>query len=254
MVAIRNINDIISGLIDYFKLVQPDLDTKPGTVARDLFIEAPASQLALLYQELSNVSSLQSLLSVSGANIDKLAKNFGLTRRQSVPSSGVALLTFNSVDAPFAVNTGDLVIAKNGLTFIVTTGVSISPNLANVYKSTADRFRNDLDFSGIRDQYAIQVFVQCNSPGVAGNIGKYFLSRSNSPGINSAINVVSFSGGTDQESDTSFKNRILSIFNGSSIGTALGYKNVALSVQGVLDAIVVEPGDALMTRLLVFDY
>jgi len=52
MVNIRSVNEIIQNLIDFFKLAQPNLDTKPGTVARDLFIEGPSSQLSLLYDEL----------------------------------------------------------------------------------------------------------------------------------------------------------------------------------------------------------
>jgi len=248
MVAIRNINDIILGLIDYFKLVQPDLDTKPGTVARDLFIEAPSAQLSLIYEELSNVSNLQSFVLVAGANLDKLAKNFGLSRSQSVASTGIALLTFNNLDAPFAVNQGDLVITRSGLSFKVVNGVNINVNSANLYKATANKFKNDLDFNGITDQYAVQVLVQCVSPGANGNIGKYSLARSTSNGINSVVNPNSFSGGSDQESDAAFRNRILSLFNGSSIGTALGYRNLAITTQNVFDAFVVEPGDPLMTR------
>jgi uncharacterized phage protein gp47/JayE len=248
MVTIRNVNDIILGLIDYFKLVQPDLDTKPGTVSRDLFIDAPASQLALIYEELANVSNLQSIKLAAGADLDKLAKNYGITRKKAVPSSGTALLTFNSVDAPFAVNTGDLVITNSGVSFQVTTGVSINPASANSYRATASRFKNDLDFVGITDEYAIQVLVQCVSAGSIGNIGKYYLSRSTSTGISNVTNTNNFTGGSDQESDATFRNRILALFNGSSIGTALGYKSTALSTTNVVDATVIEPGDSLMTR------
>jgi hypothetical protein len=47
MVTIRSANEIIQNLRDWFKLAQPDLDTKPGTVARDLFIDAPSTQLGI---------------------------------------------------------------------------------------------------------------------------------------------------------------------------------------------------------------
>jgi hypothetical protein len=61
MVTIRSVNEIILNLIDFYKLAQPDLDTKPGTVARDLFIDGPSSQLALLYDAISSVSVQQSM-------------------------------------------------------------------------------------------------------------------------------------------------------------------------------------------------
>src|SRR5271157_121914 len=100
MVTIRSVNEIILSLIDFFQLAQPDLDTKPGTVARDLFVDAPASTLSLLYDELSGVSDKQSLRLVVGSDLDKLAQNFGVIRKQATPSSGIALLTFTSINAP----------------------------------------------------------------------------------------------------------------------------------------------------------
>src|SRR5271167_11930 len=104
MVNIRSSNEIILSLIDFFKLAQPNLDTKAGTVARDLFIEGPSSQLSLLYDELQGVSQKQSLRLSIGTDLDKLGTNFGLIRKQSTPSTGVSLLTFPSLNATVNVN------------------------------------------------------------------------------------------------------------------------------------------------------
>jgi uncharacterized phage protein gp47/JayE len=248
MVTIRSVNDIILGLIDFYKLSQPNLDTKPGTVARDLLIDAPANQLALLYDELSVISDLQSFSLVSGSDLDKLAKNFGLTRKTATPASGVALFTFNSLNAPIAINKGDTVLSSNGVSFTVRNGISIQPSLSNFYASIASKYKNDLDFLGIKDIYAVEVTVQASTFGTIGNISKYSLNRTNISGINNVTNINSFSGGNNQESDAVFRARVLSTFSGSNIGTSLGYKNVALSTDGVLDALVIEPGDPLMTR------
>lgn len=248
MVTVRSINEIVLGLIDFFKLSQPNLDTKPGTIARDLVIDAPASQLALLYDELSSVSDLQSFRLVGGSDLDKLAKNFGLTRKTATPSSGIALLLFNSVDAPININKGDSILSSNGATFVVQSGIAILPSLSNSYKSIAAKYKNDLDFLGIKDQYAVQVTVQASSYGTIGNIGKYTLSKTSISGISNVTNISSFSGGNNQESDSVFRTRVLATFGGSNVGTALGYKNTALSTEGVIDALVVEPGDPLMTR------
>src|SRR5271154_834163 len=113
MVTIRSANEIILSLIDFFRLAQPDLDTKPGTVARDLFVDSMASQLSILYDELSGVSDKQSLRLVTGSDLDKLAKNFGLVRKQSTPSTGVALMTFASIPATINVNQNDIVTANS---------------------------------------------------------------------------------------------------------------------------------------------
>lgn len=248
MVTIRSVNEIILSLIDFFKLAQPDLDTKPGTVARDLFIEGPASQIALLYDEMSGIANRQSLRLVVGSDLDKLAKNFGVVRKQATTSSGAALLTFSSLNSTINVNRGDVITANNGFSFTVANGVSIVPTAINFYKSVAAKFRDQLDFAGISDTLAVQVTANASSPGSSGNIGTYSLSRTSVPGISNVTNVNPFTGGTDQETDASFRNRVLSSFSGSSVGTALGYLNVALSTTGVSDAAVIQPGDPLMTR------
>ena len=248
MVTIRSVNEIIQNLIDFFKMAQPDLDTKPGTVARDLFIEGPSSQLSLLYDELQGVSNKQSLRLVIGTDLDKLGKNYGLIRKQSTPATGVALLTFSSLNATINVNAGSPVYTAGGLGFVVTSGISIVPSNINFYRSVATKFAAQLAFVGITDQFAVEVTVTASSPGSSGNIGQYTLNKVNIPGISNVTNVTAFTGGTDQETDAAFRNRILSTFTGSSVGTSLGYLNAALSVTGVQDAVVIGPGNPLMTR------
>lgn len=248
MVQIKSVNEIVLNMIDFLKVALPDLDVKPGTVARDLFADLPASQISLLYDELGKISNLQSLRLVAASDLDKLAQNFGSTRRAAVKSSGVALLTFSSIPAIVAVNSGSLITASNGSTFTVQNGLSIDPANANFYKSIAVKFQNDLSFLNITDQYAVEVSVQATTPGISGNVSKYALNKTTIPGVSNVTNVFPFTGGGDQENDATFRNRVLAIFSGSNIGTALGYRNLALSDSAVLDAIVIEPGDPLMTR------
>ena len=248
MVSVRSVNEIVLNLIDFFKLTQPNLDTKPGTVARDLFIDAPASQISLLYDELEGVSNSQSLRVVVGSDLDKLAKNFAVARRQSNKASGVAIFTFSSIDSPISINKGDIVIGSNGLTFIVSNGISLVPASINYYKSIASKYRDQLNMVGIKDTLALEVTVLASVSGISGNIGKYTINRTNVPGVSNVTNVVSFTGGSNQETDALFRNRVLATFSGSSVGTVLGYQNVALSTSGVIDASVIEPGSPLMTR------
>ena len=248
MVYIRSPLEIIQNLIDYFKLAQPNLNTAPGSVARDLMIEAPAAQLGQLYDALNSVSNLQSLRLCVGTDLDKLALNFGLTRKQSTPSSGVALLTFSSLNAAVNINQGANVYSNTGISFAVSTGQSLVPSNLNFYRSVATQYSAQLAYIGITDQYAVQVTVTSLTAGSASNIGQYTINSTTIPGISNATNVVAFAGGTDQETDAAFRNRILATFSGSSVGTSLGYLNAALSVTGVQDATVIGPGNPLMTR------
>ncbi len=248
MANIKSINEIILNLIDYFKLVLPDLDTKPGSVSRDLFIDSPATQLSLLYNELSDISNKQSLRLVIGSDLDKLAKNFGVVRRRASAASGQAILTFSAINAPININRGDTLISNNGTTFTINVGTTVSPASSNFYRSVASRLREQLDFAGINDTFAVIVTAVASSTGISGNIGPHSLKRTTISGVSNITNIDSFNGGTDAETDTMFRNRILSTFSGSSVGTALGYLNTAHGITGVLDATVIEPGNSLMTR------
>lgn len=248
MANIRSINEIILNLIDYYRLAQPDADSKPGTIFRDLFIEGPASQLALLYESLAGIADKQSFRLVLGNDLDKLAKNFGIVRKSATPATGVALLTFSSINSAIDINKGDTIISNNGFSYTVTVGTSVLPSASNFYKSLATKYKDQLEFVGISDPYAVEVTVISSSPGSAANIGVYALSRTTIPGVSNVTNINPFIGGTDQETDANFRNRILAAFSGSSVGTSLGYLNTALGTSGVVDANVIEPGDVLMTR------
>ena len=248
MVSIRSVNEIILNLIDFFKLTQPELDTKPGTVARDLFIDAPATQISLLYDELSTVSNKQSLRLVNGTDLDKLAKNFGVVRVQPTKATGIALLTFSSINSTININSGGIITSSVGASFSTVNSISVSPNSINYYKSIASKFRDQLDVAGISDTLAVEITVTANAPGTSGNIGKYSLNRTTIPGVSNVTNITAFTGGTDQETDSAFRTRVLSSFAGSSVGTVLGYQNAALGVSGITDAAVIEPGNPLMTR------
>ena len=52
MAILKSFNDIVISMLDYLRQVQPSLDVKPNSVARDLFIDAQARQMANIYTEL----------------------------------------------------------------------------------------------------------------------------------------------------------------------------------------------------------
>jgi phage-related baseplate assembly protein len=183
-----------------------------------------------------------------GTDLDNLSKNFGIIRKQATPSSGTALLTFASINATININARSIVTANNGFSFAIQTGISVTPSSLNFYRSTASKFSAQLALAGITDQFAVEVTVTATTAGSAGNIGSYSLSMTTIPGVSNVTNINAFSGGTDQENDAAFRNRVLSSFTGSSVGTTLGYLNTALSTTGVSDAYVAGPGDPLMTR------
>lgn len=248
MVRIRSANELILSYLDFFRVAKPLMDTKPGSVARDLAIDAPAVQIARLYEELAGVSNLQSLRFAVGSDLDNLAQNFGAVRQRGAKATGPVLLTFSSLEASFSINQGDTVIANNGTTYQSLNSIVISPVLENQYRATASKFRSDLDFVGITDEFAVEILFEAVASGIQGNISKFTINRTNIPDVNNVTNVFPFSGGRDTEDDATFRNRVLAIFSGANTGTKTGYDNSVRSDASVIDAIVVGPGDTLMTR------
>jgi hypothetical protein len=248
MVRIRTINDLILSTIDFYRLAVPLMDTKPGTVARDILVDSPSTQAARLYEEIARVSSAQSMRLSVGSDLDKLASNVGAVRKQGSKSSGVALLAFNALEADIPINSGDILNANNGASFQVTTSTTVAVNNANEYRATASKYRADLDFVGITDEYAVAVPAECTVTGTIGNISRYSLISTTIDGVSNVTNASPFSGGSKSETDSDFRNRVLSVFSGANTGTELGYRNAVLADPQVIDALVVGPGDDLMTR------
>lgn len=248
MANFRSFNDLVLSYLEFYRNAQPNLTVNPGSVARDLFIDGQAAQVSRLYEELNRISNLQSQRLAIGSDLDKLVANYGATRKKGSKATGPALLTFDSLDTDISLNKGDLITAKNGSTFIVNNSLLISSVLASNYQAIAARFRADLDFLGNTDRYAVQVLVTASASGNQGNISKYGLVSTNISGINHVTNTSPFGGGQPAENDNGLRSRVLGIFSGANTGTALGYENAAKGDPSVKDAVVIEPGDPLMTR------
>jgi phage-related baseplate assembly protein len=234
--------------LEFLRLVQPDLDTKPGTVSRDLFVDAQAEQLANFYNELRTVSSLQSFFSANGNDLARLGSNFGVSRITGANATGVAVFTTNDLDVDILIPSNTVVTARNGITFKTLTSAIMRATSSNVYKATATRLQTDLNLAGITDEFAIEVNVEATTPGTGGNIGRFSIISQNVPGISNITNLESFSGGTNPESDSEFRTRILSVFAGSNTGTALGYETAIKTLPNVEDVVTIVPGDPLLIR------
>lgn len=248
MTNIRSQNEIILSLLDFLRVAQPSLDTKAGTVSRDLIIDAPASQLSRLYDELSRIQSLQSLRLAIGSDLDNLAQNYGAKRNKGSISTGSAVLTFNILNSDIGIPKGGIITAKNGATFTAVNSVTVSTTLITTYQAIAAKYKSDLDFVGITDTYAVEILIQATASGIQGNISKYSLVSTSISGVSNVTNPSPIGGGSAAEDDATFRNRVLSIFSGANTGTSLGYRNAVTADSSVIDAIVIGPGNPLMTR------
>lgn len=248
MTVYKSFNNVVLAMLQRLQLTQPDLDIKPGTVARDLFVDLQAQQVADIYDALRDISLLQSIMNANGQDLVNYGANYGVTKNSGTKSSGTAVLTFRSVDSDFPIPSGSVVRARNGMPFLTVSTLSISKSQMNAYRANATRLREQLSLAGITDEFAVEVSVEAQSPGSVGNVAAYSIISHNIPNVSSVTNVAAFADGTNLESDTAFRSRILATFAGTNVGTALGYRSVILSLAEAIDALVIEPGDPLMIR------
>lgn len=248
MASYKSFNEIVSTMIEQLKLVQPNLDTKPGTVSRDLFIDLPADQLEKLYRLISLVSDKQSPDTAIGIDLDRYASNYGLVRGVGSAATGVAIFTANTITTDIPIPSGTIINAKSGVTFKTIGNYFFSASDRGRHAATASRIKRALQQAGISDKYALEVPVQAVRVGTSGNVTNYQMVSHNADSDMSVTNLSSTGGGSNQETDAQFKIRISSVFSGANTGTAQGYKNAILSLSGIIDALVVQPGDSLMLR------
>jgi len=248
MTTYKSFNDLVLDILDYLRLTQPSLDVKPNSVARDLFVDSQSLQIATLYDALREVAAMQSVANVTGQDLTNYGANFGLTRRAGTKATGTVIFTFRSMDNDVTISAGSVVRTRTGVPFVTVSTTTALASQSNALKATATRLRQSLDTAGITDTYALEVSVEAQSTGSAGNVSKYSVTSHSVAGVNNATNLASFTGGTDQEDDSSFRARVLATFAGTNVGTAIGYKSIVLNLADAIDALVIEPGDPLMTR------
>ena len=248
MARIRTLEEVILSMLDFLRLAQPDANLNPGSVIRDTMVDLPATMISQLYDELRNSAGFQAIISATGTDLDKIARNYGLSRNTGTTSRGIAVLTTNVLDSNISVPVNSLFVSRNGQKFRTISDTLIDAARPNLYRSNAVRLSNDLQIAGILDQFAVEVSVQSVAPGVASRIGQFQLIGHNIPGISSVTNASSFSGGSNIESDEAFRARILAIFRGANTGTESAYLSVVTSDQRIISSSLIGPGNPSMTR------
>ena len=248
MATYKSFNEIVSIMIEQLKLVQPNLDTKPGTVSRDLFIDLPADQLEKLYRLISLVSEKQSPDTAIGNDLDRYASNYGLVRNPGSSATGIVIFTTNNITEDIPIPSGSVITSRSGINFRTIGNYFFSSSDRGRHAAAASRIKRALQQAGISDKYAIEVPIQAVRVGVSGNLANYQMVNHNLDFDLKVVNLSSTGGGSNQESDAQFRARISSVFSGANTGTSQGYRNSVLSLGGVSDVLVVQPGNSLMLR------
>jgi hypothetical protein len=244
--ATRTRDEVVLDLITNILRSSEQADTFPGQVIRDIVVNSPSAEFENLYNQLDRLSLSQSIANanlMTTQELDDLVSNYGITRRGSQKAFGQ--VTFYTPTVPSSIvripqgtslgtNIG---VTSKEITFSTRTDAVFDPALEGVY------------FNPNTGNYEITVDIVSDNPGTEGNVGPYTITKVRNGNFPfNVTNQNSTTGGVDQESNNDLAIRALNILLGSNVGTKTGYEGTVLSQDSVLDALVVGPGDPLMTR------
>ena len=251
----KSLNEIVDSVITNIHDALPQADTKEGTFVRDVFIDPVSDEMAGMYGSMKLMEMAQSILTANGIDLERLAANYFVTRKQAEYSTGkirfyVALTNktnLNSLELPseISIPIGTSVATTSTL---VTDPVEFKTT-ESIYLTRTTIYTLPIDSSNGYRFY--EVAIKAAIAGTKGNVASSTINQliSNiSDGIAFINNPYSTSGGTNYESDVSLAFRINLAITGANIGTKAGYLSYILRQSNVLDATIIGAGDNIMFR------
>ena len=172
--------------------------------------------------------------------LEKIASNFGFSRRPASQSNGTVLvLRSNSLTVP----PDSAITVPVGRRFF-------APSINQEYLTTSTVIIATMIFDSDLQKFVFSVPVQSVNVGLATVAGASQISqvRNSIPGIEGVTNKDPVTGGRDEETDRELADRIKTALSANNIGTISGYRNLILSLFDVKDTSIVGAGDPFMLR------
>lgn len=253
----------------------PQLDVKPGSVTRDTFIDpfsTEAQRIRFIVDFLHRAQSFSTLLPLddpgfTGTSVpvsqseykralklafyltsdqatqniidgafDKLASNFGKTRRGGRRARGsVTIFTKTRPTTSINFPIGTL-ITLGGQRFRLTSPATISSAGSGSF------------FNPSTGRYSTVAFIQAETAGTAGNVAPSVGTIANAPLGVQAQNEAPTFGGENEETNRALALRAQGALSSVDSGTLQGYTQTAVDVPGVIQVNVVDAGHPLMMR------
>ena len=279
----RTQNDIILTFSDELLSSNQGVDTKPGTVVRDMMnpVSEEMARVYIIQDFLARSLSVSALLDFDDANGDGVSDPVSTSSRKQQLQLALNLQDPNEVqriiDAQFDLLGSNVNVIREGAQPAVgtVTFYIVAPPVRDmyVYEGAVVSTMGDLD-AGIASQnyrvttskvmevaskdsfyntatqrYELTADVEASTAGSAGNTDSYTIKTINS-GVDSDFlvengNPIAF--GVDTETNHALGGRIqLAMF--ADTGTEGGYAKTTIAVPGVLNVRVEKAGDPLMIR------
>lgn len=191
-------DNLLEFLEDKAKEFNPNFSTSEGTGVRDLFVKPFSVIFQPIVDEILRVRanlSLEDAENLSDTDLDRLAANFFVTRKQGAKSVGAIRLFFNEPVDEFVAQ-GTVFLAANGVRFVASKDVTITSSGLRL-NTFGDLFFKDID-------------AESETAGASGNIPANLISDLlvGSDKIVDVSNPSPFSGGSDVETNAELIDRL----------------------------------------------
>jgi uncharacterized phage protein gp47/JayE len=256
--AIRTVEEIIQSMVDFITTYNSsenkNIDTRQGTVLKDVVMDAPSQELETTYLDIDYTAKMASPTNASeltSEDLDLLGTNVGLPRKTATYSTGFCdFITSGTTANP---PTSDIIIGAGTVVKAPATPNSqeiqfVTTVTNRIYVSNLANYQF-IDTDG-KVRYKITIPIKSITPGSAGNVSSFTITQLTTPiiGILKIKNTDPTTGGTDLESNESYGARIIEKQSGNNVGTVSGIKSLILEDPRVTNVAVVLPKDPLMIR------
>ncbi len=191
-------DNLIEFLEDKLKEFNANLSVAEGTAVRDVFIKPFSVIFQPIVDEILKVRanlSLQDAENLTETDLDRLAANFFITRKQGAQAVGSIRLFYNEPVDDFVAQ-GTVFLAANGVRFVASEDVTITESGLRL-NTFGDLFFQDID-------------AQAEAAGTDGNIAAELIADLlvGSDKIVDVTNPAPFSGGTSVETNAQLIDRL----------------------------------------------
>jgi uncharacterized phage protein gp47/JayE len=237
MATIKQFKDIVNSMLRFLSSKRPNVDTSPGTFTRDVVVDAVASELELLYNDLNRTSNAQSPDLAAVTDVERLGKNFQLRRKGPIKATGIiTFYAFNSPSSTITVLQGTTLSSK-----ATSTGAS------QQFVTTQDATLSSLNFNPDTGRYETDVPIRAVVPGTDSNVAPGTIAALLTPvsGVDGCYNFNAITNGADFEPLATFRQRLKTVLTGNNVGTSNGYYQAAAANSDVIDVKIASVGSGI---------
>jgi len=238
-----NITTLLDDIKNFIKSKNPTLDIQTGSDLYDLIIHGNSFAIGEIYNQLQIIENLQSIATTTGSDLDRIARNYNLSRKSAIPATGEITLYASSITADTIIPAGTTVGTKSSAS---VTGINFKTvGDYNILLSSKAFY-----FNSNTGRYEITIPIQCVVDGIQGNVDANTITvlQSSVSQITGCVNYSQTSGGAEEETDRDLQERCSLSWVTSSVGTRDGYKKLMLDSEIVSDAFAVSPFDTDSVR------